>query len=546
MRADYIIVGGGSSGAVLANRLSADPSVSVILLEAGESDSRLEVHIPAAFSKLFRSTVDWSYDTVPQPGLNDRTIYWPRGKMLGGSSSMNAMMWVRGYAADYDRWAQLASPDWGYQELLPYFRRVEKIADSIDPDQGTDGMLTIEHQRSPRSHTQRFQQALAEVGLPTVAPNTAQPDGFTQTMVNQSRGGRFSTADAYLEPIERRRNLTVITGAQATRVVFENPDDIPGARDGGAGPVAVGVDYVQGGRSRTLQFGTARATREVILAAGAVNTPQLLLLSGVGPADQLATHRIPVVADRAEVGENLRDHLVTGLIVEVPGDTLFDAERPAQLADYLVRKRGMLTSNVGEAYGFVRSRHDLPLPDLELLFAPVAFVGEGLVPPPRHGITLGVLLEQPSSSGRITLASNDPLRHPLIDPRYLSDPDGADRRAMMAGLALADRILHTDAFRGIVGDYIAPDGGASMSPDERYSAAIDDYAHTMYHPVGTCRMGSDADAVVDPQLRVRGVQRLRVADASIMPTIIRGHTHAPAVVIGEKAADLIRASGPTA
>ncbi|HEY9522544.1 MAG TPA: GMC oxidoreductase, partial [Thermopolyspora sp.] len=281
--------------------------------------------------------------------------------------------------------------------------------------------------------------------------------------------------------------------------------------------------------------------REVILTAGTVNTPQLLMLSGIGAADELARHAIAVVADRPEVGKNLLDHLASGLIVEVPGDSLFTANKPGQLFNFLLRRRGMLTSNVAEAYGFVRSRSDLALPDLELLFSPVAFVGQGLEQPPRHGITLGVLLEQPESRGTVALASADPLAAPLIDPRYLSDPAGADRRAMLAGLDLADRILHTSAFRGIVGDYIAPDGAAGMTPAERHTTALDQYAHTMYHPVGTCRMGSDTASVVDPELRVRGVTGLRVADASVMPTIIRGHTHAPALVIAEKAADLILA-----
>jgi choline dehydrogenase len=509
---DYVIVGAGSSGCVLANRLSARADVSVLVLEAGPADTAAALHIPAAFSRLFRSPLDWSYDTVPQPALGGRTIYWPRGKVLGGSSSINAMMWVRGYAADYDRWAQLADTGWGYEQLGRYFRRI-------------DDALHIETQRDPREHTARFLDAVAELGLPRAEVNSAAPDGFVQTLVNQHRGRRFSAADGYLKPVRHRRNLTVRTRALATRVLFDRSGDRPRA---------AGVEYVHNGIRRTV-----RAAREVILAGGAVNSPQLLMLSGIGDGAELRAHGIDVVADRAQVGKNLRDHLVSGLIVEVAGGTLFSADRPKQVIDYLVRRRGMLTSNIAEAYGFVRSSSDLALPDLELLFAPVAYVGQGLEKPPRHGITLGVLLEQPHSSGTVALASADPTVAPVIDPRYLSDQDGADRRAMLAGLRRADRVLHAPAFRGVVGDYIVPAGGGSMTEADRHVAALEQYAHTMYHPVGTCRMGSDAASVVDPELRVRGVDGVRVADASVMPTIIRGHTHAPALVIGEKAAELI-------
>ncbi len=511
---DYVIVGAGSSGCVLANRLSARVDVSVLVVEAGPADRTAAVHIPAAFSRLFRSPLDWSYDTVPQPELADRSIYWPRGKVLGGSSSLNAMMWVRGYAADYDAWAQLAGAGWDYEHSTRYFRRI-------------DDALHIEAQRSPRQHTARFLEAVDQLGLLRAEVNSAQPDGFVQTLVNQHRGSRFSASDGYLKPVQQRRNLTVLTGAQATRVLFDRTGDRPRAR---------GIEYTRNGI-----FHTVRAAREVILAGGSVNSPQLLMLSGVGDGGELREHGIEVVADRAEVGKNLLDHLVSGLIVEVAGGSLLSADQPRQIVDYLLRRRGMLTSNIAEAYGFVRSDSRLALPDLELLFAPVAYVGQGLEKPPRHGITLGVLLEQPKSRGTITLGSPDPVAAPVIDPRYLSDPAGADRRAMLAGLRLADRILHAPAFRGVVGGYIAPQGGASMPEEERYVVALEQYAHTMYHPVGTCRMGADAASVVDPELRVRGVEGLRVADASVMPTIIRGHTHAPSLVIGERAAELILA-----
>lgn len=525
---DYVIVGAGSAGAALAARLSEDPAVSVLLLEAGGPDKKPEIHIPAAFSKLFRSAADWNYDTVPQPGLGNRPIYWPRGRVLGGSSSLNAMMWIRGFAADYDAWADAAGSGWSWQSLLPYFRRVERVSGSTDPDHGTAGAVSIEAQRSPSPHTAAFLAAAQEAGFPLAAANTAGAEGFTQTMVSQHRGARASTADAYLRVASRRGNLTILTGAQATRIRFD-------------GERADGVEY------RTdAGPGFARAHAEVILAGGAVNTPHLLMLSGIGPAEQLRRFGVPVLLDSPEVGANLKDHLVSGLVVDTAGGTLFDAERPLRLAQYLLRRRGPLTSNVAEAYGFVRTREDLALPDIELIFAPTAFVGQGLVPPPEHGLTVGTILLQPKSSGAVCLASADPLEKPLIDPRYLSDPDGADRATILAGMAVAEKILQSPALQArTTGRFIAPEGGENMEAAARDALALEQYAHTLYHPVGTARMGSDAGSVVDPELRVRGVEGLRVADASVMPGIIRGHTNAPAIVIGEKAADLIRAARGT-
>jgi choline dehydrogenase len=519
---DYVVVGAGASGAALAAKLTEDGSHTVLLLEAGAVDKKAEVHIPAAFSALFRSELDWNYDTTPQPQLADRTIYWPRGKMLGGSSSINAMMWVRGFAADYDHWAKTAGPTWSYSALLPYFRSVERVEGNTDPDQGSGGAISIEHQRSPRSHTATFLKAVVQAGYSVVAPNTALPDGFSQTMVSQKKGKRFSSADGYLVPAKTRANLTVRTGAQATRVLFD-------------GSRATGVEYVLDGV--TTQ---ATARREVVLCGGAVNTPQLLMLSGIGPRAQLERHGIPVLVDSPEVGENMRDHLLSGLIVETAGDTLFTAKKIPELVKFLARGRGMLTSNVAEAYGFVRSDPSLELPDIEIIFAPVAFIGEGLVPAPAHGITIGAILLKPESTGTVTLASADPLAAPVIDPRYLSDSGGSDRARLMAGLGICEDILQAPALQATTGPhFLAPEGADSLGRVERDAVALETAAHTIYHPVGTARMGTDAASVVDEQLRVRGVLGLRVADASVMPDIIRGHTQAPSMVIGEKAADLL-------
>ncbi|MGP3533348.1 GMC family oxidoreductase [Microbacterium sp. RD1] len=535
--ADYVVVGAGSAGAALASRLSEDPAVSVLLLEAGGPDRALELHVPAAFSRLFRGPYDWGYDTVPQAELEGRTIYWPRGRTLGGSSSLNAMMWIRGFAADYDEWAETAGPRWSWDALVPYFRRAERTQHPSHGTQGTDGAQDVQDQRDPRPHTAAFLAAAREVGHDVTAPNLPSGQGFSQTKVTQRRGARASTADAYLRPARRRRNLRVVTGALVRRVTFAP------ARVGEA-PRATGVDVdLRGVRSRVL------ARREVVLCGGAVNTPQLLLLSGIGPADHLSEHGIRLTAESPDVGANLQDHLVAGLAPAALGGTLYGAQTSAQLGRYLSGRRGMLTSNVAEAYGFVRTdaaaRAGVPdgLPDIEIIFAPAPYVGEGLVPLPGEGITVGAILLRPRSRGTIRLASRDPHRHPLIDPAYLTDPDGIDAATLRAGLAECERLIAAPALQALTtGRWVQPAGGESLSPAERDEVSLRRYSHTLYHPVGTARMGLDDAAVVDAELRVRGVRGLRVADASVMPTVIRGHTNAPAIVIGEVAADLLRPS----
>ncbi|PJI95159.1 GMC family oxidoreductase [Luteimicrobium subarcticum] len=522
---DVVVVGGGSAGAVVAARLSEDPGRRVLLLEAGGDDKAQEIHIPAAFSKLFKSGLDWNYETTPQPELAGRTVYWPRGKVLGGSSSINAMMWVRGFAADYDRWAELAGPDWSYEALLPTFRQVEDVQDATDPEHGTGGAIRVEAQRDPRPQTAAFLEAATQAGYDVVPANSRQPDGFSQTMVSETRGARHSTVDGYLRPAKDRPNLTVRTGSHATRVLFD-------------GTRATGVEYVRGGETQHV---TAR--HEVVLSGGAVNTPQLLMLSGIGPAAHLREHGIDVLVDAPEVGANLRDHLMSLFVVESGAGTLKTAETIPQLARYLLQRRGMLTSNVGEAYGFVRSRDDLALPDVEIIFAPVAYVDEGLSGIPSHAVSLGPILVQPRSTGTVRLASSDPLAKPVVDPRYLSDPDGVDRAALLSGLAITERILRSPALAAITHDrYLRPARGEDMTPEQRAGASLATTSHTLYHPTSTVRMGLDPAAPVDPELRVRGVRGLRVADASVMPEIIRGHTNAPSIVIGERAAALVAAS----
>jgi choline dehydrogenase len=507
---DYVVVGAGSAGAVLAARLTEDPRCRVALLEAGPADRNPLIHVPAAFSELFDTKVDWAYRTVPQPTLGGRRVYWPRGKMLGGSSSINAMMWVRGYPADYEEWGKAAGPSWGADEVLACLKRIEDFTAAADgAEHGVGGPLHIEPQREPNLLTARFLEACEGLGIDAI-----------QTAVTQHEGRRWSTADAYLKPARNRPNLVVHTNALATRVVFDERR-------------ATGVEYLDGRRRVTVS-----ARHEVILCGGAVNTPQLLMLSGVGPADHLRQHDITVVFDAPEAGRNLRDHLATGLLYKAKNvKTLTSGRSPGQLARYLTGKRGMLSSNVGEAYGFLKTDEALGQPDMEILFAPVPFLDEGLTRPKVHGFSVVAVLQQPASHGEIRLASADPGAAPEIDPRYLTDPDGSDLATLTKGLEICDRLGSAGPLAAYADGYLLLEG---MSGAELHDAAIRRYAQTLYHPVGTCRMGQDARSVVDPELRVRGVEGLRVADASVMPTIIRGHTNAPSIVIGERAADLVK------
>lgn len=521
---DYVIVGGGSAGAVLANRLSADPATTVTLLEAGGAPKRKEVNIPAAFSALFTGDLDWNLHTVPQERLGGRELFWPRGKALGGSSVLNAQMWVRGHRADYDGWAASSTADWGYDDVLPFFQRSEcRSPDDGDGHHGLSGPLHIQDQRDLNPATVAYLAACAEVGLRRQAHhNTGDHEGYAPTIVTQKRGRRWSTYDAYLKPAMRRANLTVVTGALADRVL------VGGGR-------ALGVRYLDAeGYAHE-----AIAEREVLLAGGAVSSPLLLLRSGVGDPAQVAEHGIELVAASPAVGENLQDHLMVAVIMTCPLPvTLVDAETPKQLFRYLTQRRGLLTSNVGEAAAFIKTRADLPAPDIELIFAPVPYVDHGQVEKsPGHGVTLGPVLLQPESRGSVRLASTDPAAAPKIDPGYLQA--GADLATMVVGVRQAQRLLATDALAPFVGEPIEAPAG---DDDAAIEAFLAEQAETLYHPVGTCRMGSDADSVVDPELRVRGVDGLRVVDASVMPRITRGHTHAPAVMIGERGADLVEAT----
>ncbi|MCW2497817.1 GMC family oxidoreductase N-terminal domain-containing protein [Jatrophihabitans sp.] len=514
---DYVVIGAGSAGCILANRLSADPGVTVALVEAGGRDRKLEIKLPAAFPKLFHTPFDWDLYTAPQKELDARELYWPRGKTWGGSSSLNAQMWVRGAQADYDAWGD----GWSYAEVLPYFRRAEhRVGSNTDSIYGTDGPLYIEELRSPNPLRSVFFEACAEAGfrrLPEL--NAAGIDGYGPTPVTQHRGRRWSTADGYLRPALKRPNLTVLSDAHARRILLS---------DGRA----TGLEYSdpKGGIQRL----TAR--REILLAAGAVHSPHLLQVSGIGDPDVLKVAGIETLVDSPEVGANLQDHLSAVVIMHCPEPiTLVAAERPAELVKFLTTRRGMLTSNVGEAVTFARSDPSLTVPDLEFIFAPVPFMDHGQTDPPGHGLTIGAILLQPESRGAITAVSADPLAAPHIEPNYLSDP--RDLAILVNGVEQCQALFGSAA--------MAPHVSAPMRPgpgETDMTAYVRAHAETLYHPSGTCRMGADADSVVDLELRVRGVEGLRVVDASVMPRIIRGHTHAPTVMIAEKAADLIRAA----
>jgi choline dehydrogenase len=508
---DYIVIGAGSAGCALASRLTERPDSNVLLMEAGPPDRKREIHIPAAFSKLFQSEVDWNFSTEPQQHLNGRSLYWPRGKMLGGSSSMNAMIYMRGARADYDAWRDMGNAGWGFDDVLPLFKAQENQERGASPDHGIGGPLNVAGLRSVNPLTEVFLNACEVAGIPRNADfNGSTQAGAGLYQVTQKNGARFSAADAFLKPALRRGNLTVWTQAQAARVMIEEGR-------------AVGVEFFQK-NSRDRQ--QVRASREVILATGAIGSPQLMLLSGIGPRAELEALGIPVVADLEGVGRNLQDHLNIGQSYHSTQPiSLSSAESIPNLLKYVFKKTGPLTSNVAEAGAFLKSRADLEECDLQLHFAPVHFVEHGLKNPPGHGFSLGAVLLAPKSAGRIYLLSADPRDAPAIDPAYLSEEE--DITPLREGLKTIWKLLESnpfDAYRG-----------KAVFEKQDTASYVRAHAETLYHPVGTCQMGS----VVDAQLKVHEVSGLRVADASVMPRIVRGNTNAPVMMIAEKAARMI-------
>ena len=517
---DYVIVGAGSAGCVLAHRLTEDPARSVLLLESGGADTAREVHVPAAFSKLFKSAYDWSYYTEEQEQLKQRKVYMPRGKVLGGSSSINAMIYMRGNRYDYDHWCALGNQGWGYADVLPYFKQAEYQERGASAYHGVGGPLNVADLRCVNPLTRAFVAAGVELGWPHNTDfNGAEQEGVGVYQVTQKQGQRHSAAEAYLKPARRRCNLTVLPRAHATRLLFEQRR-------------CVGVAYLRDGQPQQAQV-----RREVLLCAGAINSPQMLLLSGIGPAADLQMLGLPVTQDLPGVGQNLQDHLAAGVLYACTQPvSLAGAETLANLLSYLLLKRGPFTTNVTEAGAFLKTRPELPAPDIQVIFLPVAVIEHGLVRPESHGFTIGLTRLRPQSRGFITLRSPDPLEPPAIQPQYLMSE--SDLQALVEGISLCRKVAQAAAFAPFRGMELYP------GPEVQGDAAMTDYvretALTGDHPVGTCKMGSDPLAVVDAELRVHGLEGLRVVDASIMPTIVSGNTNAPTIMIAEKAADVIK------
>lgn len=530
MTFDYIIIGAGSAGCVLANRLSENPANRVLLLEAGGPDKKMEIQIPAAYAKLNRTEVDWGFETEPQPHVLNRKIYLPRGKTLGGSSSTNAMAYVRGNRADYDEWAALGNQGWSYEEVLPYFIKSENNEQITNSYHGKGGPLNVTYATAFRTPVaDAFVKACVENGIPENNDyNGAEQAGTSLFQFNIKGQKRWSTASAFLKPVLHRPNLKVITFAHTQQVLIEKDR-------------AVGVEYITGKNTTEIAY----ANKEVILSAGAFNSPQILMLSGVGDSEELKRHGIAAKKHLPGVGKNLQDHLFTGVsaLSNVPtaNDTLKPLSQVTCLINYLLFKKGPFTISPLEANAFLKI-HNGPDPvDFQFHFAPVHMGNDGKADfynldtfPHTSGYTVLPTLLKPKSIGYVGLHSSNPLAAPLIDPNFLSEE--GDLITLLKGTKKALEIMEADAFTPYRKEIILP---IYRSSDEELILHIKTLLETVYHPIGTCKMGNDEMAVVDNELRVKGIEGLRVADASIMPRIIAGNTNAACIMIGEKAADMI-------
>jgi choline dehydrogenase len=522
---DYVIVGAGSAGCVLANRLSADGKHSVLLLEAGPKDTNLWIHVPLGYGKLFKEkSVNWMYQTEPEPGLNGRQVFQPRGKVLGGSSSINGLLYVRGQHEDYDRWRQRGNAGWGYDDVLPYFRKAENQQRGDDKYHGTGGPLPVSDWRHHDPLSEAFVVAAAETGIPT-NPDfngaTQEGAGFFQTTT--SRGRRASTAFSYLRPAKSRSNLHVETSALAQRILFE-------------GRRAKAVEYKQEGRVRT-----ARARKEILVSSGAYNSPQLLQLSGVGPADLLKQHGIEIVLDAPGVGNDLQDHMQVRLITRCAQKvTLNDVvnnpvRRVMAGIQYAALRKGPLTIAAGTSGAFFKTSPRLASPDIQIHFLPFSTDKMGEKLHARSGFTASVCQLRPESRGSLRIKSADASVPPEIRINYLATE--TDRRAFIDGIRILRRILAASALKAYAVGEVDP--GPKVQSDDELLDFCRRTGSTVYHPTSTCRMGSDALAVVDQRLRVRGIEGLRVVDASVMPDLMSGNTNAPTIMIAEKASDMI-------
>jgi choline dehydrogenase len=518
---DYVIVGAGSAGCVLANRLSEDPRVRVLLLEAGGKDRSPNIKIPAAFAKQFHTKLDWDFATEPEPHVDGRSLYIPRGKSLGGSSSMNAMLYVRGSPMDYDAWEAQGAPGWGFSSVLPYFLRSEDNVRGASEFHGSGGPLRVSEQRSPRPLNRRLLAACGAAGIPQIADyNGPEQDGASMFQVTQRDGKRFSAADAFLRPVLDRPNLEIATRSAVLGIEFD-------------GQRAIGVRVRRGRRGDEL----VRARREVLLCAGAINSPQLLLLSGIGAADELRAAGVQPRHELPGVGRNLQDHPFVTLIWEVADrQTLYGADRPKPLAEWLLRKTGPLSSTVAEVVAFVRTRGGLPAADVQFHMGAAYYEDHGAETYDGHCMVIAPVLVAPAARGQVWLRSADPAAKPRILTNSLSAAE--DVESMVAGMKLAREIAAEAPLREIVVEELKP--GAAVAEREDLEADLRRRLMLIYHPVGTARMSdTEPDAVVDSQLRVHGLEGLRVVDASIMPLIPRGNTNAPTMMIAERGADLI-------
>jgi len=518
---DYIIVGGGSAGCALANRLSENPDCQVLLLEAGKTDKKSEIHVPAAFSKLFKTEYDWNYKTPVQPNAGYRELYLPRGKVMGGCSSINAMIYIRGNKADFDHWEAEGNEGWGYDSLLPYFKKSESNGRLSDEYHGTDGELKVNDLQDPFPLSKAFVEAGSELGHEANPDfNGAQQEGFGLYQVNQQKGKRWSSAKAFISNIQAQRpNLTVLTESPANRIVLENGR-------------AVGVEVQLA--SHIQEY---RASEGVIISAGAYNSPQLLMCSGIGPAAHLREFGIKVQVDLPGVGKNLQDHLIVPMVFHTRNKhTLEQAEGWRSILNYLVWAEGPLSSNIAEAGAFIHTRPGMEGPDIQFHFAPGFFMNHGFDRPTQgHGFSMGPTLLQPESVGEVRLSSASPHKAPIIDHQYLEDQ--LDVETLVAGMQVGYQLLRTKALGRFFKDYYFPQRKLTSKKDLMHH--VRNTAQTLYHPTGTCKMGRDPMAVVDATLNVHGVEGLYVADASIMPQIVRGNTNAATVAIAEKAAEML-------
>ena len=522
---DYVIVGAGSAGCVLANRLSANGKHSVLLLEAGPKDSNIWIHVPLGYGKLFKDrTVNWMYQTEPEPGLDGRTVFQPRGKVLGGSSSINGLLYVRGQHQDYDRWRQRGNAGWGFDDVLPYFRKAEDQQRGASEYHGAGGPLPVSDWRHADPLSEAFVVAAAETGIPTNADfngATQEGAGFFQTTTK--RGRRASTARAYLGPARGRGNLRVETSAQAQRILFE-------------GKRACAVEYKQGNTVKT-----ARARREILVSSGAYNSPQLLQLSGIGPAELLKTHGINVVLDAPGVGNDLQDHMQVRIVMRCAqkitlNDVVSSPLRQMMAGiSYAAFRKGPLTIAAGTSGAFFKTDPRLATPDIQVHFLPFSTDKMGEALHSFSGFTASVCQLRPESRGSLRIKSADPSVQPEIRINYLATE--TDRTAVVEGLKILRKILNAPALKPYVVDEYDP--GPKVATDEDLLGYARQRGSTIYHPTSTCRMGNDALAVVDQRLKVRGIDGLRVVDGSVMPDLVSGNTNAPIIMIAEKASDMI-------